>query len=224
MRVLAVHRGRVAMVTQHHYLHDAEITDLPGGLVDEREKPADAACRELAEETGLRAMWLYPLGTVATARAVSTETVHLFLAHGCIPGAASLDAGEAVRTGWRRWHEVDEGNIRAVQAAMPPALADAASLAAVHRAGALLRAVGGAFPDADADLPKAAWAAYTVAGARDPLMDERLSLVWLDVAIGRYAEGAAILSELESAYEGADGEGAWMRAADRYAALAQSPA
>lgn len=79
-------------------------------------------------------------------------------------------------------------------------------------------------PAVDADLSKAAWAAYTVAGARDAIMDERLSLVWLDVAIGRYAEGAAILSELETSYEGMDGEAAWMRAADRYAALAQSPA
>ncbi|MEU6353112.1 NUDIX hydrolase [Streptomyces sp. NPDC047072] len=221
VRVLAVYRGRVAMVTQHHYLHDVEITDLPGGLVDEDEEPADAARRELAEETGLQAAWLYSLGTVVTARAVSTERVHLFLAHGCVPGAASLDAGEAVRTKWRLWQEVDEASIGALQAAMSTALGDAASLAAVHRAGALLRAIGGEVPAVDVDLPRAAWAAYTVAGARDPLADERLSLMWLDLAIGRYAEGAAILSELEASYDGVNGEAAWTRAADRCSALAQ---
>lgn len=220
VRVLAVHRGRVAMVSQYHYLHDTEITDLPGGLVDEGEEPAVAARRELAEETGLRAAWLYPLGAVATARATSTETAHLFLAHGCTEGSVSLDAGEVVRTQWCSWHDLTETDLMALQAALPRPLGDAASLAAIQRAGAPLRAVGGILPTARDDLPGAAWAAYTVAALRDPIADDRLSLVWLDLALGRSAEGTAILTELEETFSGPNADDAWMRAADRFWALA----
>ena len=60
-----------------------------------------------------------------------------------------------------------------------------------------------------------------MAALRDPIADDRLSLVWLDLAVGRFAEGRAILAELESGYEGPDAEASWALAAQRLWLLAQ---
>lgn len=221
VRVLAVRRGQVALVSQHHYLHGT-ITDLPGGLVDKHEQPADAAGRELAEETGFQAAWFYPLGAVATARAVNTERVHLFLAHGCLPGSGSPDPGESIQRQWRSWHDLIYADAITLQGAVLPTLADAASLAATHRVATLMQSVGGALPSPDADLPRAAWAAYTVASAGGAhFADDRVTLVWLDLAVGRFAEGQAVLAELEAAYNGLDAEAAWAQAAQRLWFMAQ---
>ncbi|MEY9840480.1 NUDIX hydrolase [Streptacidiphilus sp. EB103A] len=223
VRVVAVHRGLVPMVTQHHYLHDTEITDLPGGLVDEGESPVAAARRELAEETGLRAARLYPLGTVASARATSTETAHLFLAHDCTVGQADLDDGEAVETRWSTWNALADTDLMEQRHVLVPPLADGPSQAAVQQVGATMRAVGGPLPAPGAGLLTAAWAAFTVAALRDPIADEGLILVWLDLAIGRFTEGAEILNDLLAARQQPQGEQAWAVAAERLQALAARP-
>ncbi|WP_411150638.1 hypothetical protein [Streptomyces sp. A30] len=158
---------------------------------------------------------------MATARAASTEQAHLYLAHGCTPGPTSQEAGESVRAHWCSRHELNEPDVTALQAVMPFPLGDAASLATVQRNSVALRAVGGTLPARGDDLLTAAWAAYTVAALRDPISDDRLSLVWLDLAMGGFAEGAAILADLAAAYEGPDSEQAWERAAHRFWSLAQ---
>jgi 8-oxo-dGTP pyrophosphatase MutT (NUDIX family) len=53
--VLVDEAGRVLLLWRHRFVSDRWGWELPGGLVDEDEEPAEAARRELEEETGYRA-------------------------------------------------------------------------------------------------------------------------------------------------------------------------
>jgi 8-oxo-dGTP pyrophosphatase MutT (NUDIX family) len=55
LMVLLDDQNRVLLLWRHRIVQDRWGWELPGGLVDEGEQPADAACRELEEETGYRA-------------------------------------------------------------------------------------------------------------------------------------------------------------------------
>jgi 8-oxo-dGTP pyrophosphatase MutT (NUDIX family) len=48
-------QGRVLLVRRHRFVSDQWGWELPGGLVDDEEDPADAARRELEDTTGYRA-------------------------------------------------------------------------------------------------------------------------------------------------------------------------
>lgn len=51
--VLAYHDGRVILVRESRERWGGEFWNLPSGMVEAHERPADGAARELAEETGL---------------------------------------------------------------------------------------------------------------------------------------------------------------------------
>jgi 8-oxo-dGTP pyrophosphatase MutT (NUDIX family) len=59
-------------------------------MVDEGESPAEAAARELAEETGYAAREIVPLGRVRPNPAIHNNWLHTFLA----PGARFVRAPE----------------------------------------------------------------------------------------------------------------------------------
>ena len=84
VNVIALTRDdRVVLIEQYRFGVARVCLEIPGGMVDPGETPADAAARELLEETGHRAETLLPLGALNPNPALFGNRVHTFLALGC---------------------------------------------------------------------------------------------------------------------------------------------
>lgn len=90
--------GHVVMVRQHRYGTDEETLELPGGMTDPGENPAEAAKRELLEETGYQAADVIATGVIAPNPALQSNRTHSFLARNVVakPGGMKLDGGEDI--------------------------------------------------------------------------------------------------------------------------------
>jgi len=74
--------NKVVMVRQYRHGLGVISTELPGGVIDNNEKPKDAIARELLEETGYKFDLIEELGKVSPNPATSTNYMHMFLAKG----------------------------------------------------------------------------------------------------------------------------------------------
>ena len=72
----------VVLVRQYRPPLEMMELGLPAGLVEEGERPQEAARRELAEETGYTGGEWEPLGTLASSPSLKDNWAYLFLAHG----------------------------------------------------------------------------------------------------------------------------------------------
>ena len=73
------------------------LLELPAGTLDREESLADAARRELAEETGYRAGRIEPAGEFWMSPGILRERMHLFVARDLVAGPQALEPGERIR-------------------------------------------------------------------------------------------------------------------------------
>jgi 8-oxo-dGTP pyrophosphatase MutT (NUDIX family) len=76
-------RDQVVLIRQFRCGRATVSLEIPGGLIDPGEPPAEAAARELLEETGYQADRWTALGTIEPNPAILSNLCHTFLAEGC---------------------------------------------------------------------------------------------------------------------------------------------
>lgn len=82
------------VVRQYRYAFEQELLELPAGKLEQGEDPAACALRELAEETGLRAGKIEPLGAILPSPGFSGEKLYAYLATELTGGEMHLDEDE----------------------------------------------------------------------------------------------------------------------------------
>jgi ADP-ribose pyrophosphatase len=81
------------------------LLELPAGTLDREESLADAAGRELTEETGYRAGRIEPAGSFWMSPGILRERMHLFVAEDLVAGLQALEPGEQITTRVVAWSE-----------------------------------------------------------------------------------------------------------------------
>jgi len=89
--------GRVVMVEQWRYPVGRALLEIPAGILEPGEEPAEAMRRELTEEIGYAAGRLELLFSVYLAPGYSQELIHIFLAQDLQPAQAAPDDDEIIR-------------------------------------------------------------------------------------------------------------------------------
>ena len=75
--------GRIALIWQYRYPHGETHWEVPAGRIHAGESPAEAAAREVLEETGYRPARVEPLPGFYPINGISDHYAHAFVARGC---------------------------------------------------------------------------------------------------------------------------------------------
>ena len=100
--------GRLVIERQYRYPVAQVMVEFPAGKLEAGEQPLVCAIRELAEETGYRAIEWARAGILHNAIAYSTEGIEIWFARGLTLGAAQLDDGEFLDVSTATLEELEE--------------------------------------------------------------------------------------------------------------------
>ncbi len=89
--------GQVVLVEQWRHPIEQALLEIPAGIIDPGEQPAEAIRRELTEEIGYAAGQLELLFSVYLAPGYSQELIHIFLAQDLQSAEAAPDDDEIIR-------------------------------------------------------------------------------------------------------------------------------
>lgn len=100
--------GKLVLIGQYRYPHGKTHWEIPAGRVLNAEPPAEAALREVREETGYVPQRLEPLPGFYAANGISAHWAHVFVAHACIrEGAPEPEPCERITVRVFERHEVE---------------------------------------------------------------------------------------------------------------------
>lgn len=99
--------GKICLVSQYRHAVDANILEIPAGLVEEGEDFYDAAMRELQEETGYKALDMIELFNFYSSPGFSTERIHLYYASELVLSELPKEDDEYITTFWFSVEEIE---------------------------------------------------------------------------------------------------------------------
>jgi ADP-ribose pyrophosphatase len=100
--------GRLVVERQWRHPLARVMLEFPAGKLERGEPPLHCAIRELAEETGYRAMQWARAGLLHNAIAYSNEGIEVWFARGLTAGERALDAGEFLDVAQMSAEQLDE--------------------------------------------------------------------------------------------------------------------
>jgi len=131
--VLPLHDdGTITLIRQLRPAVGGTLLEIPAGRLQAGEDPAVCGEREMAEETGLSARELVPLGSFYPSPGVFDEVIHLFLGTGLSQGNSRPEQYEEIAT-----ERMPIGE--ALRLAASGEIRDGKTIAALLRAGYVVR-------------------------------------------------------------------------------------
>ena len=90
--------GAITLLRQYRHAVGGYLWEVPAGKLDPGESPALCAARELAEEAGLVATYMEPVGSIVTCPGFCDEVIHLFVATELRKVPTAREANEVIDT------------------------------------------------------------------------------------------------------------------------------